>query len=166
MLRTTLGEGVIQYPLDFEVDQDERLLAEARAIARRRVLRQFDVLAQPRDVFRMLGDTLIGHTFEVFGALFLDARHYGITFEEMFRGNLCGAAVYVGEVAKRALRLNAAAVVVVHNHPSGIAEPSHADRELTERLRQALALIEVRLLDHVITSDNGDSCSFAERGWL
>ena len=74
--------------------------------------------------------------------------------------------VLVGEVAKRALRLNAAAVVVVHNHPSGIPEPSHADRELTERLRQALALLEVRLLDHVITCDTGDTCSFAERGWL
>jgi DNA repair protein RadC len=166
MHRKTLGEGLIQYPLDFDVDQEERLLAEARAIARRRVLRPFDAVGQPADVFAMLKDTLLGYPFEVFGVLFLDARHFGIAFEEIFRGGLTGAAVYVGEVAKRALRLNAAAIVAVHNHPSGNAEPSSADRELTERLRQALALIEVRLLDHVVASDTGSVCSFAERGWL
>lgn len=166
MLRRTLGEGVIQYPLDFEGDQEERLLAEARAIARRRVLRPYEAVGRPGDVKTMLRDTLMGYPFEVFGVLFLDARHYGMGFEELFRGSLTGAAVYVGEVVKRALRWNAAAVIAVHNHPSGIAEPSSADRELTERLRQALALIEVRLLDHVVASDTGDTCSFAERGWL
>ena len=156
----------IQYPLDFEIDQEERLLAEARAIARKRVLRPFQAIGQPTDVFRILRDALLGYQFEVFGLLYLDARHHGIAFEELFRGSVTGAAVYVGEVAKRALRWNAAAIVAVHNHPSGNAEPSAADRELTERLRQALALIEVRLLDHVVISDTGDTCSFAERGWL
>ena len=166
MFRRTLGEGVIQYPLEFEGDQEERLLAEARAIARRRLRRPYEVIGSPADVRTMLRDTLMGYPFEVFGMLFLDARHQGMGYEEIFRGGLTGAAVYVGEVAKRALRWNAAAVIAVHNHPSGISEPSSADRELTERLRQGLALIEVRLLDHIVASDSGAVCSFAERGWL
>jgi DNA repair protein RadC len=167
MLGKTLGEGAIQYPLDFEQGQEDHFLAEARAIARRRVVRMTGAVDSPQGVRRMLGATLLGYPFEVFGCLFLDARHQGIAFEEIARGSLTGAAVYVGEVARAALRLNAAAVLCVHNHPSGVVEPSSADRELTERLRQGLALIEVRLLDHIIASDaSGEVCSFAERGWL
>lgn len=167
MLGQTLGEGAIQYPLDFEQGQEDHFLAEARAIARRRVVRMTGTVDSSRGVIQMLGATLLGYPFEVFGCLFLDARHQGIAFEEIARGNLTGAAVYVGEVARCALRLNAAAVLCVHNHPSGVVEPSSADRELTERLRQGLALIDVRLLDHIIASDmSTDVFSFAERGWL
>ena len=102
---------------------------------------------------------------EIFACLFLDNRHRIVGFEEMFRGTIDGATVHPREVAKRALELNAAAVVAAHNHPSGVAEPSTADRAITSRLRDALALVNVRLLDHFVIGD-GEVVSFAERGWL
>ena len=102
---------------------------------------------------------------EVFACLFLDNRHRVLAFEELFRGTIDGASVHPREVAKRALELNAAAVVAAHNHPSGVAEPSPSDRAITTRLRDALALVEVRLIDHFVIGD-GDVVSFAERGWL
>ena len=102
---------------------------------------------------------------EVFAVLFLTNRHQVINYEEMFRGTIDGAAVYPREVAVRALEVNAAAVIVAHNHPSGVAEPSRSDRAITTKLRAALALIEVRLLDHFVVGD-GQVVSFAERGWL
>lgn len=159
-----ISEGLAQYPVaDTAEDQ---ILAVARGIARKRLVRCYSALKQPSQVGAMLSDVLMGHEFEVFGMLYLDARHHGICFEEIFRGSLTGAAVYVGDVVKRSLRWNSAAVVAVHNHPSGIAEPSHADRALTERLRQALALVEIRLLDHVVVASDGTYVSFSERGWL
>ena len=102
---------------------------------------------------------------EVFAVLFLTNRHQVINYEEMFRGTIDGAAVYPREVAVRALEVNAAALIVAHNHPSGVAEPSRSDRAITTKLRAALALIEVRLLDHFVVGD-GQVVSFAERGWL
>ena len=102
---------------------------------------------------------------EIFACLFLDNRHRVIGFEELFRGTIDAATVHPREVAKRALELNAAAVVAVHNHPSGVAEPSRSDRAITNRLRDALALVEVRLIDHFVIGD-GEVVSFAERGWL
>lgn len=159
-----ISEGLAQYPVaDTAEDQ---ILAVARGIARKRLVRRYPALEQPSQVGAMLSDVLMGHEFEVFGMLYLDARHHGICFEEIFRGNLTGAAVYVGDVVKRSLRWNSAAVVAVHNHPSGTPEPSHADRALTERLRQALALVEIRLLDHVVVASDGTYVSFSERGWL
>ena len=102
---------------------------------------------------------------EVFGALFLDSQHRLIEFRELFRGTIDGCSVYVREVAKEALSLNAAAVIFTHNHPSGISEPSQADIRITERLKEALSLFDVRVLDHLIVSV--ESCvSFAERGIL
>ena len=102
---------------------------------------------------------------EVFACLFLDNRHRVIGFEEMFRGAIDAATVHPREAAKRALELNAAAVVATHNHPSGVAEPSQSDRAITSRLRDALALVDVRLIDHFVIGD-GKTVSFAERGWL
>ena len=102
---------------------------------------------------------------EVFTALFLDAQNRLIDEEELFRGTLTQTSVYPREVVKRALARNAAAVIFAHNHPSGIAEPSRADELLTRTLRDALALIEVRVLDHVIVA-GASSVSFAERGLL
>lgn len=101
---------------------------------------------------------------EAFVALFLDARHRIIEIVEMFRGTLTGAAVYPREIVREALRKNAAALIIAHNHPSGIADPSFADRELTERIRTSLALVDIRLLDHIIVGGS-DTLSFAERGW-
>ena len=102
---------------------------------------------------------------EVFGALFLDNRNRVIKLAELFQGTIDGASVYPRVVVERALALNAAAVVLFHNHPSGVAEPSQADEIITHRLREALALVDVRVLDHFVVT-GGDSVSFAERGLI
>ena len=104
----------------------------------------------------------LGH--EEFAALFLDTQHRVIRFESLFRGTLDSASVYPREVARRALELGAGAIIFA-NHPSGVAEPSDADRRITERLREALSLFEIRVLDHFVVGD-GEVVSFAERGWL
>jgi DNA repair protein RadC len=105
------------------------------------------------------------HQHEVFACLFLDNRHRIITFEELFHGTIDGASVHPREVIKRALQHNAAAVILAHNHPSGIAEPSRADVQITRRLVEALALVDIRVLDHLIIGD-GEGVSLAERGQL
>jgi DNA repair protein RadC len=101
----------------------------------------------------------------VFGVLFLDSQHRLIEYKEMFNGTIDGAAVYPREVVKEALRLNAAAVVFGHNHPSGIPEPSQADRKITDRLIEALKLVDIRVLDHLVIG-NQSTISFASRGYL
>ncbi len=102
---------------------------------------------------------------ETFAALFLDAQHRLITMEVLFRGTLTQTAVYPREVIKRALALNAAAMILAHNHPSGVSEPSRADEHLTQTLKQALAMVDVRVLDHLVVGREGIT-SFAERGLL
>lgn len=102
---------------------------------------------------------------EVFCCLFLDNRHRPLAFEEMFTGTINGTAVYPREIVKRALTHNAAAVIFAHNHPSGVAEPSRADELLTARLKDALGLIDVRVLDHLVIGD-GEVISFSELGLL
>ena len=120
-------------------------------------------LGAPADAARFLKARLLGLPHEVFCCLFLDTRHRLIRYEELFRGTIDGATVYPREVVKRALQHNAAAVILGHNHPSGIAEPSEADRHITVKLAKALALVEIRLLDHVVVS-RGGHVSLAERG--
>jgi DNA repair protein RadC len=108
----------------------------------------------------------LGHLpHEVFSCLFLDTRHRLIRYEEMFRGTIDGAAVYPREIVKQALSFNAAAVILSHNHPSGDAEPSEADRSITIRVSKALSLVDVRLLDHLVVGAD-EVVSLAERGWL
>jgi len=102
---------------------------------------------------------------EVFAALFLDNQHAVVAYEELARGTLDGASVYAREVVKAALKHNAAAVIFAHNHPSGVREPSAADRVLTDKLKAALSQVEIRVLDHFVIGD-GEPVSFAERGWL
>jgi DNA repair protein RadC len=102
---------------------------------------------------------------EVFAVLFLDSQHRLLTLEELFRGTLTQTSVYPREVVKRALQLNAGAVILAHNHPSGVAEPSRADEFLTQTIRSALHLVDVRLLDHLVVGQ-GQVVSFAERGLL
>ena len=101
---------------------------------------------------------------EVFACMFLDNQHRVITFKQMFRGTIDGASVYPREVVKEALAHNAAAVIFAHNHPSGVAEPSQADQQITKRLKDALALVDVRVLDHLVVGQ--EVVSFAERGLL
>ncbi len=100
----------------------------------------------------------------MFAVLLLDAQHYLIHYEELFRGTIDGASVYPREVVKPMLRHNAVAVIFAHPHPSGVSEPSEADHRITERLKQALALIDVRVLDHIVVGK--EAISFAERGSL
>ena len=124
-----------------------------------------DALTSPVHTSRFLRARLRSRPHEVFACLFLDSRHRVICFEEMFRGTIDGASVYPREVVKRALELNAAALIAAHNHPSGVAEPSELDHAITQKLHDALELVEVRLLDHVVIGD-GEIVSFSERGWL
>jgi len=122
-------------------------------------------LAAPVDAARYFKARLLDLPHEVFSCLFLDTRHRLIRYEELFRGTIDGATVYPREVVKRALQHNAAAVIVGHNHPSGVSEPSEADRNITLKLAKALALVEIRLLDHVVVSRSGH-VSLAERGLI
>jgi DNA repair protein RadC len=122
-------------------------------------------LTNPRASVEFLRSILGGRDHEVFVVVFVDNRHRVIAVEEMFRGTIDGASVHPREVVKQALWTGAAAVLFSHNHPSGVAEPSQADELITRRLREALALIDVRVLDHIIVGLTS-TCSFAERGLL
>lgn len=124
-----------------------------------------ETLESPKTVASYLKTRLRGYHHEVFGIVFLNNRHQIIAFEEMFRGTINAAAVYPREVAKRALELNASAVIYVHNHPSGVSEPSMADRGITDRLVEALNTVDIRSLDHLVIG-SGEPVSFAERGWI
>lgn len=143
-------------------------LQAAREVARRSTLEQLaerDALASPEAVRRFLTLWLRDRPAEAFVGLFVDSQHRVIAARELFRGTLSQTAVYPREVARQALRLNAAAVILAHNHPSGVAEPSAADRLLTQALKSALAQLDISVLDHVIVA--GNRCvSFAQRGWL
>ena len=119
----------------------------------------------PRATREFLRARLRDRDHEVFCCLFLDNRHRVICFDEVFRGTIDGASVHPREVVKLALSRNAAAVILAHNHPSGVAEPSQADELITGRLRDALALVDIRVLDHIVVGD-GACVSFAERGLL
>lgn len=122
-------------------------------------------LSSPRDAADCFRARLADLPHEAFSCLFLDTRHRIICFETLFRGTIDGATVYPREVLKRALHHNAAAIILGHNHPSGVCEPSEADRGITEKLARALSLVDVRLLDHLIVSRAGH-LSLAERGWI
>jgi DNA repair protein RadC len=128
-------------------------------------LKSSDAMNSPGSVGAYLRLSLEGKEHEVFVSIFLDARNRVIATEELFRGTLTQTSVYPREVVKRALHHNAAAVIFAHNHPSGAAEPSHADEVLTQSLKQALLLVGVRVLDHFIVG-RGATMSFAERGLI
>jgi len=143
-------------------------LAAVLEIARRSLaarLAQTPVFDSPQAVKDYLQLQLASKPHEVFAVLFLDTQHRLLVFEELFRGTLNQASVYPREVVKRALALNAAAAILAHNHPSGVAEPSRADEALTQALKAALALVDVRVLDHFVVA-RGSVVSFAERGLL
>jgi DNA repair protein RadC len=134
-----------------------------RALAQR--MREAPLFDSPQSVKDYLRLHLAGRGHEVFAVLFLDAQHRLVLMEEMFRGTLTQTSVYPREVVKRSLELGAAAVVLAHNHPSGVAEPSRADEFLTQTLKAALQLVEVRVLDHLVVGQD-NVVSFAERGLL
>jgi DNA repair protein RadC len=149
-------------------DQQHSVLQAALELSRRHYLELMVAgpsLANPRATREFVRRRLRDLPHEVFAIIYLDNRHRVIGFEELFRGTIDGAQVHPREVVKQALKRNAAAVILTHNHPSGLAEPSRADEELTRRLKDALALVGIRVLDHLIVGDAVCE-SFAERGLL
>lgn len=154
--------------MDFEADriaQENRVIDKALLILDRRLFSRGPDLASPDAVAAYLKLQLAQQEHEVFGVIFLDAKHRVLAFEILFYGSIDGASVYPRQVVKRSLAHNAGAAIFVHNHPSGCTEPSQADRLLTARLKETLALVEVRVLDHFIVGE-GRPLSLAEYGWL
>ena len=143
---------------------DDLVVEVARAVADQRTKRG-SAFTEARVATEFFSDKLAGLEREVFAAAFLDTRHRLIEYVELFQGTIDGAEVHPREVAREALRLNAASVLVAHNHPSGEVEASAADRAVTARLKQALALLDIRLLDHVIVGGR-QSLSMAAKGWI
>ena len=151
------GVGQAKYvQLQAVVEMSRRYLEEK--------IHRGDAMKNVADVKNYLRSRLQQYPFEVFACLFLDNKHRVIEYEELFRGTIDGASVHPREVVRRVLHHNAAAVVLAHNHPSGAAEPSDSDKLITNKLKEALGMIDVRLLDHFIIGD--EIVSFAERGLL
>lgn len=152
------GLGIAKYvQLQAVMEMTQRYLAET--------ISRGECLTSPEQTKLYLLSCLRHKTREVFDVLFLDNQHRIITHEHLFEGTIDSASVYPREVVKRSLELNAAALILAHNHPSGIAEPSQADRRITRRLIDALFLVDIRVLDHFVIGD-GEVVSFAERGWI
>ncbi|ORP25580.1 hypothetical protein B7953_02705 [Vibrio paracholerae] len=152
------GLGEAKYvQLQAVLEMTQRYLAET--------LKRGGALTSPHQTKLYLSSVLRDRQREAFYILFLDNQHRVIRDEILFEGTIDAASVYPREVVKRALHHNAAAVILAHNHPSGVAEPSQADRRITDRLRDALGLVEIRVLDHFVVGD-GEVVSFAERGWI
>ena len=149
---------------EYRLATGEEVLKAARQVIGRRV-RRGTSMTSPQLVRDFLRTKLAELPHEVFVALLLDAQNRLVQYIELFRGTLAQTSVYPREVVKAALEHNAAAMILAHNHPSGVAEPSRADELLTQSLKQALALVDVRVLDHFIVA-GADTLSFAERGLL
>lgn len=143
---------------------EEATIKRALAILYRRISAG-DALSSPNAVRDYLRLTLSGKEHEVFVVILLDAHNRVLSAEELFRGTLTQTSVYPREVVKAALAANAAGAIFAHNHPSGVAEPSRADELLTQNLKQALALVDVKTLDHFVVA-GGTALSFAERGLI
>jgi DNA repair protein RadC len=144
---------------------DDWIIRQAIALLEQRVFKAGPILDQPRAVKDYLRLKLVAEPNEVFAIVFMNTQHRVLAYEPMFKGTLDSTAVYPRVVVQRALELNAGAVIFSHQHPSGCTEPSSADRVLTDRLKAALALIDVRVLDHIIVGQ-GTPYSFAESGLL
>lgn len=127
-------------------------------------LQRSDAFTSPQLTRRYVQHKLRDYPYEVFACLFLDTRHRLISYDELFRGTIDGASVHPREVVRKSLEYNAAAVILAHNHPSGVAEPSDADQRITLRLKEALELVDVRVLDHIVVGD--ETVSMAERGLI
>ncbi|MEZ8658770.1 DNA repair protein RadC [Vibrio cyclitrophicus] len=152
-----------QHDYPFKTSELNELLERA-ADALATKYRREGTFTNPTNVKEYLKLKLGAHDREVFAVMFLDNQHQLISFEELFFGTIDAASIYPREVLKAALNHNAAAVVFAHNHPSGIAEPSQADRRITQRLVDTLKLVDIRVLDHIVVGE--DCVSFAEKGWV
>ncbi|SEO41693.1 RadC family protein [Vreelandella aquamarina] len=157
------GEVAGTYHVTSPVTETD-IITMAKRFARRKLAKGRKI-TQPSQAFEHLQLLLQDYEHEVFSVLFLDSQHRVIRFEEMFRGTIDAASVYPREVLKTALAYNAAAVILVHNHPSGDPEPSDADRRITEQLKEMLELVEIRVIDHIVVGGD-QTVSLAERGDL
>ena len=157
------GEATGTYLVDSPVSEADILLM-AQLLASQR-LRRGRPLTSPHTVFSHLQTLLADYEHEVFALLMVDSKHRVLAFKELFRGTLDAASVYPREVVKLCLEHNSAAVILVHNHPSGDPEPSQADLTLTRKLKDALILVDIRTLDHIVVGIEG-CVSLAERGHL
>lgn len=144
---------------------DDDILHAAEGILEQKLMRSGEALTDPAASARYLKARLAAYPYEVFACLFLDNRHRVIAFEELFRGSIDGCSVHPREVIRSCIKHNAAAIIFAHNHPSGVSEPSAADRAITQRLKEALDLIDVRVLDHLVVGA-GEPTSLAQRGWI
>jgi DNA repair protein RadC len=160
---TALTMTRTEEPAAFAMDPDQVIMKALRILRAR--FKERDVFASPDSVKDYLRLQAQGLDHEVFAVMHLDSQNRLIEYERMFRGTLSQTSVYPREVVKQALVMNAAAVILHHNHPSGMCVPSGADEALTHTLKAALALVDVRVLDHIVTSDDG-ALSMAERGLL
>ena len=145
--------------------EGDHLIRQALKLLSERLTSPGQVISSPRDLKDYCTLKLASRDHGVFTVIFLTSQHAVLSVVEMFRGTLSQTSVYPREVVKAALERNAAAVILVHNHPSGVPEPSRADEHLTQTLKQALALVDVRVLDHIIVGGM-NTVSFAERGLL
>lgn len=168
-LRTLLEAPLEGYEAVKGVGPAKYVLLQAALEVGRRYLQETlekEVALQgPQDAKRFLMSKMRHLPSEVFSAMFLDSQHRMISYEELFYGTIDGASVYPREVVRKVMNLNAAAVIFSHNHPSGVAEPSQADVQITKRLVDALALVDVRVLDHMVVGDS-EVISMAERGLI
>lgn len=168
-LRAVLASDAAQFCALHGLGQSQWALLQAGVEMTRRSLaeemRRADALSTPDSVRRFLLLWLRDRPHEIFAVLFLDSQNRLLAAEELFQGTLTQTAVYPREVARRALQRNAAAVILAHNHPSGVAQASAADRLLTDSLKATLATLDIPVLDHLIVAGNA-TLSFAERGWL
>lgn len=154
-----------EYPSDTTLERENQLIAEAKQVLCARMKIRDTLLSSPRTVRDYLCMQLSNRQREVFCCLYLDSQHRLIDYQELFEGTIDGCSVYPREVVKASLDRSAAAIIFAHNHPSGVAEPSQADKRITQRLKEALALLDIRVLDHFIVGDN-NVVSFAELGLL
>ncbi len=151
-------------PAALSTAEKSSVIALALAVLKQRYRPRREIQS-PHDIVDLLRLKLTGRHNEAFGIVYLDTRHRLIAMNELFNGTVDGAAVYPRVVVQQALEKNAAAVILFHNHPSGVAEPSEADRGITRKLNRALGLVDIRLLDHIVVTD-GEGISMAERGWI
>jgi len=147
----------------FGIEKQEEILYMAKAILEKRFRTTKEFFKNPSQVKQFLTLKLAELEYEVFSVMFLDNRHRLIKYEQMFRGTIDGASVYQREIVKRALELNSAAIIISHNHPSGNPTPSFEDEILTNRIKEACNLLEIRLLDHIVVGKEG-AVSLAEGG--
>ena len=167
-LRNLLGANQDQFCQSKGLGQAKFVQLKAVVEMSRRYLEEHitrgDALSDVNAVRNYLCHQLRGYPYEVFSCLFLDNKHRVIEYEELSKGTIDSASVHPREVLRRAIHHNAAAVIFAHNHPSGVAEPSQADHRITDKLKDVLGMVDVRVLDHFIIGD--DIVSFAERGYL